>query len=78
MAEKNCFIVKEACQFAVTMTRPEKDWGGSIAVLYQLSATRVRAGEHVQDGTAFNAALNILQNDLKAFTLTVIVESGLL
>lgn len=48
------------------MTRPEKDWGGSIAVLYQLSATRVRAGEHVQDGTAFNAALNILQNDLKA------------
>lgn len=33
MAEKNIFIVKEACQFAVTMTRPEKNWGGSISVL---------------------------------------------
>ena len=47
MAEKNSFIVEEACWFAVTMTRPEKDWGRSIAVLYgghalhQLSATRV-------------------------------------
>lgn len=56
----------------MTMTRPEKDWGGSIAVLYgehalqELSATRVWAGECVQDGTAFIAALNILQNDLKA------------
>lgn len=66
MAEKNCFIVKEACQFAVTMTQPEKDRGGSVAVLHQLSATRVRAGEHVQAGTAFTTALNILQNDLKA------------
>lgn len=67
MAEKNSFIVDEACQFAVTMTRPEKDWGGSIALLYseralhQLSATRVWVGECVQTGTAFPAALNILQ-----------------
>lgn len=34
MAEKNIFIVEEACQFAVTMTRPEKDWGGLGGVLY--------------------------------------------
>lgn len=71
MAEKNRFIVEEACQFAVTMTRSEKDWIGSMAVLYgehalhQPSATHVWAGEHVQDGTAFSA-LNKLQNDLKA------------
>ena len=72
MAEKNSLIVEEACQFAVTMTRPEKDCEGSIAVLYfehalhQLSATRVWVGECVQASTAFTAALNILQNDLKA------------
>ena len=54
------------------MTRPEKDCEGSIAVLYfehalhQLSATRVWVGECVQASTAFTAALNILQNDLKA------------
>lgn len=33
MAEKNIFIVEEACQFPVTMTRPEKDWGASVSVL---------------------------------------------
>lgn len=72
MVEKNSFIVEEACQFAVTMTRPEKDWGGSIAGLYgehamhQLSAIHAKAGEFVQAGTAFTAASNILQNDLKA------------
>lgn len=73
--KKNCFIVEEACQFAVTMTRPEKDCRGSIAVLYgeyalyQLSVTCVRAGEHVQAGTAFTAALNIhvLQSDLQVW-----------
>lgn len=57
------------------MTRPEKDSGGSIAVLYgehalyQLSATPVWVGEGVQPGTAFTAALNILQNDLKAWSV---------
>lgn len=72
MAEKNSFIVEEACQFAVTMTRPEKDWGDSLAALYgehalhQLSATHAQAGECTQAGSAFTAALNILQNDLKA------------
>lgn len=72
MAEKNSFIVEEACQFAVTMTRAEKGCGGFMAVLYgehalhQLSATRVWAGERVQADNSFTAALNILQNDLKA------------
>lgn len=72
MAEKNSFIVEEACQFSVTMTQSKKDWGGSIAALYgehalhQLSATRLLVGECVQASTAFTVALKILQNDLKA------------
>ncbi len=37
--------------------------------LHQLSATRVWVGECVPDGSAFTAALNILQNDLKAWSV---------
>ena len=67
MAEKNSFIVEEARWFAVTMTRPEKDWGASIAVLYgehalhQLSTTHVWEGERLQASIAFIAALNTVE-----------------
>ena len=71
MERKNSFIVEEARQFAVTMTRPEKDWERLYScvvcehALHQLSATHAWAGECVQASTAFTAALNILRNDLK-------------
>lgn len=54
------------------MTRPEKDRGASMAAVYgehalhQLRATHVREGERLRAGTAVTAALNMLQNDLKA------------
>lgn len=67
MAEKNSFIVEEACQFAVTMTWPENDWGDSIAVLcceralHQLRATRVYAGEcaWIYRGTKYTIQIDL-------------------
>jgi len=50
----------------------KKDPGASIDALYgehavhQPSTTRIREGERLRAGGAFTAALNILQNDLKA------------
>lgn len=81
MAEKNSFIVEEACQFAVTMTWPENNWGGSITVLcyehalHQLRATRICRW---MCPCVYCCTEYTIKNDLYTLTIIVRVYSGLL